>query len=74
MGGEDAINSISIGWSDFGLAIGLAIFIEGVVYTLFPGALHKMMTSLAERPAASLRPFGLMGAIVGLVIIWFIRG
>ena len=74
MGAEEAINTISIGWSDLGLAIGLAIFIEGVIYTLFPGAIHKMMTSLASKPAASLRPIGLMGAFIGLLIVWFIRG
>jgi uncharacterized protein YjeT (DUF2065 family) len=74
MDAGDTINAINIGWSDLGLALGLAIFIEGVVYTLFPGVLHKIMVSLAQKPAASLRPFGLMGAFIGLLIIWFIKG
>lgn len=55
-------------------ALGLAIVIEGVCYALFPDAMKKMMLSVLEQPSSTLRAFGVTAAIVGVGIIWLIRG
>jgi len=48
--------------------------IEGVCYALFPDAMKKMMLSVLEQPSSALRMFGVTAAIVGVGIIWLIRG
>ncbi len=55
-------------------ALGLAILIEGVCYALFPDAMKKMMLSVLEQPSSALRMLGVTAAIVGVGIIWLIRG
>lgn len=55
-------------------ALGLAIVIEGVCYALFPDAMKKMMLSVLEEPSSALRMLGVTAAIVGVGIIWLIRG
>ncbi len=55
-------------------ALGLAIVIEGVCYALFPGAMKKMMLNVIGQPASTLRAFGIGAAIVGVVIVWLVRG
>ncbi|MGY9004004.1 MAG: DUF2065 domain-containing protein [Rhodospirillales bacterium] len=55
-------------------ALGLAIVIEGVCYALFPNAMKKMMLSVLEQPSSALRMLGVTAAIVGVGIIWLIRG
>jgi len=55
-------------------ALGLAIVIEGVCYALFPNAMKKMMLSVLEEPSSALRMLGVTAAIVGVGIIWLIRG
>ncbi|MFB0951387.1 MAG: DUF2065 domain-containing protein [Rhodospirillales bacterium] len=55
-------------------ALGLAIVIEGVCYALFPDAMKKMMLSVLEQPSSALRMLGVTAAIVGVGIIWLIRG
>lgn len=60
--------------SDFILAGALILFIEGALYALFPDGMKKMMISVLETPSHILRIFGLSVAIVGVVIVWFLRG
>jgi uncharacterized protein YjeT (DUF2065 family) len=55
-------------------ALGLAIVIEGVCYALFPDAMKKMMLSVLEQPSSALRMLGVTAAVVGVGIIWLIRG
>jgi len=55
-------------------ALGLAIVIEGVCYALFPCAMKKMMLSVLEQPSSTLRTFGMTAAIVGMGVIWLVRG
>ncbi|MEH6547103.1 MAG: DUF2065 domain-containing protein [Sneathiella sp.] len=60
--------------SDFILAGALILFIEGALYALFPDGMKKMMISVLETPSHILRIFGLMAAIAGVAIVWFLRG
>jgi uncharacterized protein YjeT (DUF2065 family) len=55
-------------------ALGLAIVIEGVCYALFPEAMKKMMRQVLDQPASTLRAFGLGATILGVFMVWLIRG
>ena len=60
--------------TDLLVAIGLVLVIEGGLYALFPNAMKRMMEALQEVSAEFLRSAGLLAAIVGLGLIWLIRG
>jgi uncharacterized protein YjeT (DUF2065 family) len=59
--------------ADLLTAIGLAVAIEGVLYALFPNAMKKMMLQVLAQPQNSLRTAGLVAAIAGVGIVWFMR-
>lgn len=59
--------------SDFLTALGLALVIEGVAYALFPAAMQRMMAEVVGLPPPTLRLFGLVAALSGLLIVWLIR-
>ncbi len=60
--------------TDFLVAIGLVLVIEGGLYALFPNGMKRMMEALQDVPTEFLRPVGLIAAIVGLGLVWLIRG
>ena len=60
--------------TDFLVAIGLVLVIEGGLYALFPNGMKRMMEALQGVPAEFLRPVGLLAAIIGLGLVWLIRG
>lgn len=55
-------------------ALGLAIVIEGICYALFPDGMKKMMLVVMEQPASTIRMFGVTAAVLGVGLIWLIRG
>jgi len=59
--------------SDLFAAIGLAIAIEGLLYSLFPDGMKAAMVKVQEQPASHLRAAGLAAAVVGVVIVWLVR-
>ena len=54
-------------------AIGLLLFIEGILYTIFPKAMKKMLNSMKDMPEQKLRVGGLIFAIIGFIIIAYIK-
>ena len=56
------------------VAVGLAIAIEGFVYALFPNAMKRMMVQILEQPPEKIRSAGLTAAVIGVGLIWLIRG
>jgi uncharacterized protein YjeT (DUF2065 family) len=54
-------------------ALVLILVIEGAVYALFPDGIKKMMATMQEIPATTLRLFGLAAMVTGLVIFWLAR-
>lgn len=59
---------------DLTVALGLVLVIEGVLYAGLPGAMKRMLGQVAGQPDAVLRGVGLGAAVVGLFMIWLIRG
>lgn len=59
---------------DFLAAVGLVFVIEGLVFAAFPGPAKRAIESVMETPDASLRAIGIGSAVVGLVLVWLVRG
>ncbi len=60
--------------SDLITALALVLVIEGALYALFPDAMKRVVLSIADMPAATLRNVGLVAAAVGVAIVWLVRG
>ena len=56
------------------IAFGLFLFIEGILYALFPSKMKSMLLKLNEVNNNQLRTGGLIFAIIGFVIIWYFKG
>ena len=53
------------------IAFGLFLFIEGVLYALFPSKMKNMLKKLDTLADKQLRAGGLVFAIIGFIIIWY---
>jgi uncharacterized protein len=60
--------------SDFLAALGLVFVIEGILLAAFPGGAKRTMASVMELADGSLRIAGIIAAVVGVAIVWLIRG
>lgn len=60
--------------ADFWTALALVLVIEGVVYAAFPGPMKRAVAVVLSMPNNVLRTTGLIAAMVGLVVVWLIRG
>ena len=56
------------------IAFGLFLFIEGILYALFPSKMKNMLLRLNEVNNSQLRTGGLIFAVIGFSIIWYIKG
>jgi len=54
-------------------AVGLLLFIEGLLYTIFPASMKKMLNSMKDLSEQKLRMGGLIFAILGFIIIAYIK-
>ncbi len=59
---------------DLIVGIGLVFVIEGLVYALIPGAMRNMVEEMAKIPDSALRRGGLAALVMGVFIVWMIRG
>ena len=55
------------------IALGLFLFIEGALYAIFPSKMKNMLSKLIQIPDSQLRSGGLIFAIIGFVIIWYLK-
>ena len=55
------------------IAFGLFLFIEGVLYAIFPSKMKSMLKKLELINDSQLRSGGLIFAIIGFVIIYFVH-
>ena len=60
--------------TDFLVALGLVFVIEGIMFAALPGAAKRAMASVTETPEATLRLVGVVSAVIGVVVIWLVRG
>ncbi|MCA3595051.1 MAG: DUF2065 domain-containing protein [Methylobacterium sp.] len=59
---------------DLLIALALMLALEGLAFAAFPGAMRRAMRDAAETPEKVLRLVGLVSAVVGIVLVWAIRG
>ena len=55
------------------IAIGLLLFIEGMLYALFPSKMKNMLKIVEKLPVSKLRISGLLFALIGFVIVWYLK-
>ena len=60
--------------SDFMVAIGLVLVIEGLLWAAFPRAGIKLLEAAAATTEQSLRAIGAVAVAAGVLIVWLIRG
>ena len=61
---------MSIDWSVFLSALGLAFIIEGAPYFLWAEKMPKVLLFLAQSPASGLRRLGVTAILAGLLLIY----
>tara|TARA_Y100000817_G_scaffold132526_1_gene103757 strand:+ start:654 stop:839 length:186 start_codon:yes stop_codon:yes gene_type:complete len=55
------------------IAFGLFLFIEGILYALFPSKMKNMLKKMETIKDSQLRTGGLVFAIIGFIIIWYLK-
>ncbi len=55
------------------IAIGLLLFIEGILYALFPSKMKNMLKAIEKLPISQLRIVGFFFALIGFVIVWYLK-
>ena len=53
------------------IAFGLFLFIEGILYAIFPSKMKSMLKKLELIKDSQLRSGGLIFAVVGFIIIYY---
>ena len=60
--------------SDFLAALGLVFVLEGLLFAAFPDFAKRAMESVMQAPGNTLRIVGLVSALLGIALIWIVRG
>jgi uncharacterized protein len=60
--------------SDFLAALGLFFAFEGIFLAAFPGSAKRAMTTVLEMPDGPMRIAGIVSALVGVLIVYLVRG
>ena len=55
------------------IAFGLFLFIEGILYALFPAKMKSILKKLELVKDSQLRLGGLIFAVIGFIIIYYIK-
>jgi len=55
------------------IAFGLFLFIEGILYALFPAKMKSMLKKLELVKDSQLRSGGLIFAVIGFIISYYIK-
>ena len=55
------------------IAFCLFLFIEGILYAIFPSKMKNMIMKLKEATDNQLRTGGLVFAVIGFFIIWYLK-
>ena len=60
--------------SDFLVAIGLVFALEGILFAALPGPVKRAMGHVTETPDQALRLIGIASAVIGVLLVWLVRG
>jgi uncharacterized protein YjeT (DUF2065 family) len=48
--------------------------IEGILFAAFPAVTKRALAHVTETPDTMLRILGIVSAVVGVAIVWLVRG
>ncbi len=60
--------------NDLLVALGLVFVIEGLLWGLAPKTAVNLLEAASQMPERTLSLYGWVAVIVGVVIVWFVRG
>ena len=55
------------------IAFGLFLFIEGILYAIFPSKMKNIIMKLKDTTDSQLRIGGLLFAVIGFIVIWYLK-
>ena len=55
------------------IAFGLFLFIEGILYAIFPSKMKSMLKKLELIKESQLRIGGLIFAVIGFLVIYYVK-
>ena len=55
------------------IAFGLFLFIEGILYALFPSKMKNMLKKINSISENQLRIGGFIFTVIGFIIIWYMK-
>ena len=55
------------------IALGLFLFIEGILYAIFPSKMKNMLSKLNQVSNGQLRSGGIIFTLIGFIIIWYFK-
>ncbi len=55
------------------IAFGLFLFIEGILYALFPSKMKNMLKKIDTIKSSQLRLAGFVFALIGFSIVWVLK-
>ena len=59
--------------NELAIAFGLFLFVEGILYAIFPAKMRNMLKKLELVKNSQLRSGGLIFAIIGFIIIYYTK-
>ncbi|MEA2872641.1 MAG: uncharacterized protein QOH67_2617 [Hyphomicrobiales bacterium] len=60
--------------ADFIVALGLVFVIEGLIFAVSPASAKNAMAHVMETADGPLRVVGIVSAVLGVILVWFVRG
>ena len=60
--------------ADFIVALGLVFVIEGLIFAASPASAKNAMAHVLQTPDGPLRLIGIVSAVIGVVLVWLVRG
>jgi uncharacterized protein YjeT (DUF2065 family) len=60
--------------ADFIVALGLVFVIEGLIFAVSPQSAKNAMAHVLETADGPLRVVGIVSAVLGVIMVWFVRG
>ncbi|MGF1643584.1 MAG: DUF2065 domain-containing protein [Thiotrichales bacterium] len=61
-------------WTDLGAAIALLLVFEGLMPFIAPDRYKRALQQALDAPERTLRAIGLFSMLVGLVLLYWVRG
>ena len=63
-----------VSMADFIVALGLVFVIEGLIFAVSPASAKNAMAHVLETADGPLRVVGIVSAVLGVILVWFVRG